>query len=489
MSAVPAPLPEKKQQKDWKAGLSDYQTVRQLMKRMGGRGDYDPLPPDQHKWQRRKGEPPLHRAWSWMCRHTIHWGARNEYAITTTGDELHIEHMAKDLDMDVANAYKAWKEGLALGLWRNGTKEEGRRRRYLCGSVPQPKGEDEAKHPPLEIVCTDNLPPYILKQIKDWPAERREPFDLEWARRVAIREAVLRETVAGARDILYDQDTAFLRQWQLEIRRNEEYKKKGVSPEEIAARRERVKLILPQLELFVQTIEGSVQSGETASYKAENRSAQTGVSLLPQKTTREGPDGRRGRSHDSVLRPVAARQADGGEKHKLVHAGQLPNLSDFEKQAVNLLFFETKRMQEAYPHTEFASERVDPQDKADQIWSRRVLHAVGGENMTAFLLHVAGKFKGLDRNALAKLPSRAPGTEHGPRSLGLILYWAQKFAVNLTEAARPADVSMEDRAEEVRACRWILRSPDASEKAKAIARDTLRAYGQPVEEAADATTK
>jgi hypothetical protein len=136
---------------------------------------------------------------------------------------------------------------------------------YICGSVPQTEGEYKAKQPTLQIVCTDNLPPYILKQIKDWPAEKRAPFDLEWARRVAIRDAVLRETVAGARDILDDKDTAFLAEWQLEIKRNADYKKKGEDPEETKRRRERVKVILSRANLSGANLSGANLSGANLS--------------------------------------------------------------------------------------------------------------------------------------------------------------------------------------------------------------------------------
>jgi hypothetical protein len=102
--------------------------------------------------------------------------------------------------------------------------------------------------------------------------------------------------------------------------------------------------------------------------------------------------------------------------------------------------------------------------------------------MTGFILSVASKFKGLDHNALAKLPSRAPGTDSGPRSLGLILAWAKDYGRRLSEAARPPEVSPQDRAEEIRACRSILADQNVDPKAKAIARDTLRAYGQKVDE-------
>lgn len=482
MSAAPAMQPERQQPHR----SPDYMRVMELVKEIGGHNGFEPIPWDQIGWQQRADQSPLQRMWAWLISKTLRKGHWSPYAITKReqhgGEELHIEHAAQALGMDLPNTYRTWKEGVALGLWRNGTKDEGKRRMYICGSVPQATGEEEAKRPPLKIVCTDNLPPYILKQIKDWPPEKRTPFDLEWARRVAIREAVLTETITGARDILDDKDTAFLAEWQLQIRRNDDYRRKDLTPEEMEARRERVKLILPQLSLFVQTIEASVQSGKNALYRAENQSVQTVASLLPETTTKEKKDQRAVRLPDGSSRRSRSHHTVDGAKDKYQHAGELPKLSDLENQALGLLFFETGRMQEAYPHTDFSSEKVDPQDKADQIWARRVMYEVGPENMTSFILHVAGKFKGLDKNAVGKLPARAPGSPHGPRSLGLLLAWAQDYGRKLSEAAQPGEIPVNERAAEVRACRWILSQTTSSDKAKAIARDTLRAYGQKVEE-------
>ena len=482
MSAAPSAQPDRQQ--PYKS--PDYMRVLNLVKQIGSKNGFEPIPWDQLSWHQRRGMSPMQRMWCWMISKTLKKGHWSPYAITKAiehgGEELHIEHAAQALGMDPGNAYKTWKDGLSLGLWRNGTKDEGKRRLYICGSVPQPVGEDKAKDPPPKIVCTDNLPPYILKQIKDWPPEKRIPFDLEWARRVTVRETVLAETVTGARDILDAKDTTFLRGWQLEIRRNDDYKRKDLTAKQIQARRERAKLILPQLQNFVQTIESSVQSGEIALYKAENRVVQTVATLLPETSGRKKKDTRAGGVPDRVSRPVAAHQAVDGTKDKYQPAGQLPELSDLENQALILLFFGTARMQEAFPHTDFASEKVDPKNKADQIWARRVLHTVGADNMTGFILSVASKFKGLDHNALAKLPSRAPGTDSGPRSLGLILAWAKDYGRRLSEAARPPEVSPQDRAEEIRACRSILADQNVDPKAKAIARDTLRAYGQKVDE-------
>jgi hypothetical protein len=477
MSAAPAMQIERQQPHK----SPDYMRVIELVKEIGGKNGFEPVPWDQIGWHGRADQSPLQRMWAWLISKTLRKGHWSPYAITKReqhgGEELHIEHAAQALGMDVANAYRTWKEGVARGLWRNGTKEEGKRRMYICGSVPQVEGEEEAKHPPLQIVCTDNLPEYILLEIKAWSPERQAQFSQEWAMRVKVRNITLAELVKAGRTILTEDDDTQLQRWGLQLKHQ-----KHPSSQRIAGREARIATVLPEVRQSVLTIFELVQTQEKAQYRPENQPVQTAASLLPETTTREKKDRGAGGTPDRVSRPVAAHQAVDGRKDKQHPAPQLPVLTDLENQALILLFFETGRMQEAFPHTDFGSERIDPQDKADQIWARRVLHQVGAENMTGFILSVAAKFKGLDRNALAKLPSRAPGTDIGPRSLGLILAWAGDYARRLSEAARPAEISAKQRAEEVRSCRWLLAQPDTSVKAKSIARDTLRAYGQKVEE-------
>ncbi len=45
-----------------------------LMQAMGSDGGFDPIPPDQHRWQMTASNDPLIRLWSWMCAHTIRMG-------------------------------------------------------------------------------------------------------------------------------------------------------------------------------------------------------------------------------------------------------------------------------------------------------------------------------------------------------------------------------------------------------------------------------
>jgi hypothetical protein len=104
------------------------------MSKMGSSG-FTPLPPVQHKWQDDPRQAPLHRIWSWMVGHTCAFGHMSPYAVSSEGHELHLENAAEDLRMDVANTRRAWRKGLSLGLWRNGTKEEGVRRLYFLGKL------------------------------------------------------------------------------------------------------------------------------------------------------------------------------------------------------------------------------------------------------------------------------------------------------------------------------------------------------------------
>lgn len=104
------------------------------------------------------------------------------------------------------------------------------------------------------------------------------------------------------------------------------------------------------------------------------------------------------------------------------------------------LFEAIRRMQAAYPRTDFSAEPIDPQKANDRLMVQRLLAAIGGAaNVLQFELFVAAKFKGLDRDSVAKRPARSPDMPSGPRSLGLLWLWAQDFGRSRgIEAARHA---------------------------------------------------
>jgi hypothetical protein len=410
--------------------MSKNLKMQELSKALGVRY-LDVIPPDQYLWQQLQvGVPPLYRLWSWMIDHTMHIGRRSAYAISGEGAELHLANAAEDLGMDEHTIYRYWNEGAKRGLWRNGTKKGERKKAlYLNGNVTPTEVLEEAESG-YEIVCTDNLPPYILNQIKDWPPERRQLFLAERETYVRIRKDAIADLTAAARTILDQLDDTQFRQWGLEKRR--ETKLKGnLDPEAVAERQQRLSGILSPLELYVQTIRDRVQTEENGVYKAVGANATDNPSLLNERTTREPLDVRgtqkiyRGASGEAKAKSFREGASSGTGSRQAAEENLVAN--DAEKQAKLDLALQLKQMQKSFPNTDFGTATFNPDTKPGQIYLTRVIDAVGAENVTAFCLSIASRFKGLDRGGMGKLPARAPGAPHGPRGLGLILEWAEDF--------------------------------------------------------------
>lgn len=425
-------------------GASD---ISELMQQMGSKDGFSPIPPTQHRWQIGATEPPLYRVWSWMCAHTIDWGHRSPFAVDKTGRELHLEHIAADLDMDEANVRQRWKEGFEKGLWRNGSKEEGTRKLFLCGNVPPPakapKGEDEAN----EKVCTNLFRPYLLKQINELPEAKRAEFWRGVEADIALLKASHAELTAAVRRI-FDQrhDTRFQ---AFGINKIREEHKKALPAEEIQVREARLASVLPHVERFVQTISGFVQTENESVYKGDSDSVPTAASLLHIEPIEERRESQASVSSVADGRPRASEPRHEGEKpsHKYVHKaeqaipitsktenpanlpqnGEEPETEE-ERQALNLVFDELRRIQQAFPRAGLSQDEFSRDRKPDMIFARRLVAAVGAARIVPFLLYVAAEFKGLDHSALAKRPGRPPGSPNGPRSFGLLLDWAKDFA-------------------------------------------------------------
>lgn len=420
------------EQKKPKKASNDYKEAVGLMKAMGSTKGFDPIPPDQHAWTMHKDEPPLLRMWGWMCTHTIHWGHRSPFAVNKERHELHLEHIAADLDLDEANARHYWRLGCAKGLWRNGTDEEGRRKMFLCGQVKS-EGEGTEK----KEVCTNLLPPQILKQVDNWPPEKQHLFRLEFASELELEKQSAATLIAANRTFFIRRQDNLFDRYGVKANR-QQHRKNGESPEEAAARRGRVEPLLRDVERCVQTFLNSVQSQNGTLYKGQNGSVQTGASLLPVETIEKAKRaGAASRSSTPPPRPGKAPSYDGEKPAKQLPAAKTASLTQAEdldapltqeeRQAEDLLFSEVRRIQSAFPHTDFSHELISRDVKPHRLFVRRVRLTVGTANVLPFLFDVARKFKGLDRNALAKLPARAPGMPSGPRSFGLILEWAQDW--------------------------------------------------------------
>jgi hypothetical protein len=271
--------------------MTDHQQIVNLMKQMGSRAGYNPMPPDQHRWTMGKKRGPLYRFWGWMCDHTLSYGHRSPYAVDANGSERHIEHAAADLEMDLANTYAYWRKGINLGLWRNGTAEEGKRRMFLCGEViPKVDEDDEDERQP-----SNGLPPAIVAKVKEWSAETQREFWSTWAIRKTVRDTSLRELMAAAREILDRDDDEHLKTWGIQ-RNRQEHSPKNMPPEELQARQERIQKILPDLEKHVQTVQAFVQPQESAPYNGGYNGSAPAASLLTSEKDRELPENNNNRA-------------------------------------------------------------------------------------------------------------------------------------------------------------------------------------------------
>lgn len=447
-----------------KTPRSEYQTVNDLMKELGSPDGFDPLPPGQHRWHMdREGTTPIQRMWAWMVKHTVHWGHRTAYAAIRDGNkirELHMEHCAKDLNMDLGNAYRVWKQGKDRGLWRNGTEKE-ERRMYLCGRVPRQSAEQPASK------SAGEWPPYITRAIQDWPQKRVELLRHQLDREATLERIAQAEVITANRCVFRDRIDAILQEFGI-VPRRQEHGKNGETAEAAAARQARLAALRPTVEKFVQTVADVVQCQNPDI-------VQHSVSLLCSESKNQsvisrsvGPSAR--------SRGVKASAVDRRKKIDQLPAPQtITPLSDQEKRAEDLLFSEIGHMQkhEAFQHMEFTHEQINPQRGSDQLFCHRVVAAVGPDCMEQFLRRVWVQLEHLDRNALGKLPGRAPA----PRSLGLILQWAVEYGKKIDEAARQtADQQAAWKAREVEALRQIAADQTEPAEVREQARTRLQDF-------------
>ena len=442
-----------------KQAQSEYQRVNALMKEIGSPNGFDPLPPDQHRWMMDPNVPPLQRMWGWMIKHTVHWGHRSPYAISQQqGHELHIEHAAKDLGMDVANAHHTWKKGVDRGLWRNGQPSEGPRRLYLTGKVPKSQQSGDGK-----LSVQTIFPVHILKQIKDWTPERRNALRDSLEAEIRFEKDVQAALIAANRAIFINrQDSIYLAQGVKP--EHQKHTKRTETPADIDTRHTRITPILASIQLYVQTIQKSVQSS--------SKSVQTNASLLNSESKNQ-------RSSVPVGRN-SARSRDKQTHHEGEKSSynQLPvletePLTQAEKHAEQMLFTEIRNLQVAFPHMDFSKEQICAKCKNDRLFVHRVIATVGPDYVDQFLIRVGHQLKNLDKNAFGKLPGSAPA----PRSLGLILHWARLYAESMDEAARLSREKQEQwEARHLAACREILEDPAETADAKYIAKQWIDEY-------------
>lgn len=253
-----------------------------LMRIIGGTGRFDPLPPDQHRWQARDSEPPKHRMWSWMIGHTV--ARRSPQAIDDFGHDLHLNDMAKDLGMDPANVRFNWRLGVRNGLWRNGDKDEGPQRLYLKAAVGDLPDEDNQKgEEKAQEVCANLFPSSIFKKIKDWPPERLALLESKWRAIGEIDRELNAALMAARRNIIEQAQYTLLADFGVK-HKPQEHRKKSESEEEAKNRRDRVQPLLPALANFVQSL---VEAPEKLCADSEKNSAHKKTELAQTRIYKE----------------------------------------------------------------------------------------------------------------------------------------------------------------------------------------------------------
>jgi hypothetical protein len=236
----------------------------QLMRDMGSTKGFDPIPPDQYLAYRDKRYAPVQRLWAWVLSKTIRHGHRSPYCVDEQGNELWIKHAATDLNMDQANVRHAWVE-----LEREGRVERDGRRLLLKGTVVLPEVQANKRRSEVYI---NLFPPYLAKQIKRLPDDRREALLTEYDRERTTEAKVMAEAAAGVRSIFDQRKDSVLTRF-------------GVKKIRDKKRRPEESPFVPVIAEFVQRF---IQTPASPDLRVcdipKNGHVQTSASLLPSET-------------------------------------------------------------------------------------------------------------------------------------------------------------------------------------------------------------
>lgn len=194
-----------------------------LMRKMGSTKGYDPMPPDQHQWQRAKGEPLIHRIWSVLCAHTIRGRetkpgqtVRTPYATKDDGKTPFMApDLVRELDDDRGNVRRGWIHGEQLGLWHRDDKG----RLWLNGTVTETHF-NEAKEKRKGDLTLD-FTRIDMKKIKHLQKDRQEEFWRVWKAYKSYRSALIADRLAEERKSLDQIDDNIRTAFGLDVRRLE----------------------------------------------------------------------------------------------------------------------------------------------------------------------------------------------------------------------------------------------------------------------------
>jgi hypothetical protein len=351
-----------------------------LMKAIKSPDGYEPVPWTQIRYHTGPGHPLKVRLLAHILAHTVRKGHFSPFAILIGKDgertEMRLENFEKLLGTDMANVRRAWRELVEDGCTRNGSKSEGAGRLYICGNVPKPKGEDQAK----SQVSTNLLPEPILKQIKDWDQAMVGKILDWWQLRLERRATVLADLMGLGRDMCdEDDDSALQSEWQVKPSRNKPHV--NGTPESVrAARAARIEPLRPVVERLVQTSLEFVQSQKAALYNEKTESVQPqnfGATLLPETTHRQDPDSQQAGSSKSGSQSRSERIPEDGKKSiKQLPVPPPPVSAPVKLTETEQAFFkELSRWKKDEKHFDF-DEAISPQNKGQLATVRKILATV-----------------------------------------------------------------------------------------------------------------
>jgi len=189
--------------------LETTRPVTELIKEMGSKRGWDPIPPSQYEWQGGAGEPPLYRMWSWLCCHILAADKRNASALRNDGSTAGLKDLADDLGMDLGQASNLWKFGQARGIWY---KHNGREMRLRGEVTSADVAEANIRR---NVECTLNLSARDLLIIKSWPKELQNQFFAAWEPAQTRNREYVASKLAEARAACGLRDDSMRRMWCL----------------------------------------------------------------------------------------------------------------------------------------------------------------------------------------------------------------------------------------------------------------------------------
>jgi hypothetical protein len=167
----------------------------ELVKAMGGKKGYDPIPPDQYLYFL-TSEDELQRVVAWVRSKTLRKGHRSPFAVAENGTRpLTKADMAREIFAgNRAHACRAWDRAAASGIvYLDANK-------FLClnGGVQMPAKTRRRKDEPVVPVQV-SLPRYLVEKINSLPDDLRREAEADYTRLLEYRSNLEADSLTMAR--------------------------------------------------------------------------------------------------------------------------------------------------------------------------------------------------------------------------------------------------------------------------------------------------